>query len=83
MANLWNFRQFYQAFPSEQILYALRRELSWSHWRLLMRLENPAARDFYIREAADHAWSTRTLGQTLALDIQSEYVAHLRLEPCA
>jgi hypothetical protein len=31
VANLWNFRQFYQAFPSEEMLYTLCRELSWSH----------------------------------------------------
>lgn len=30
-ANVWNFRQFYLTYPSEEILYTLRRELSWSH----------------------------------------------------
>lgn len=34
-ANVWNFRQFYLAYPSEEILDTLRRELSWSHHRLL------------------------------------------------
>jgi hypothetical protein len=38
-ANLWNFRQFYQTFPEEKKLYALRRELSWTHYRLIMRVE--------------------------------------------
>jgi len=40
-ANVWNFRQFYLTYPSENILYTLRRELSWSHYRLIMRIENP------------------------------------------
>lgn len=34
-ANIWNFRQFYLTHPSEEILYTLRRELSWSHYRLI------------------------------------------------
>jgi len=33
-------------------------ELSWSHYRLLMQVENPAAREWYMREAADQNWST-------------------------
>ncbi len=46
--SLWNYRQFYQAFP---ILSAVRRELTWTHYRLLMRVENPNARSFYEEEA--------------------------------
>ena len=44
VANLRNFRQFYLTFPDAGKHYALRSELSWTHWRLLMRVENPAAR---------------------------------------
>ena len=39
VANLWNFRQFYVEFPTEEKLYSLRRELTWTHWRLVMRVE--------------------------------------------
>ncbi|MBN2443260.1 MAG: DUF1016 domain-containing protein, partial [Spirochaetales bacterium] len=39
VANLWNFRQFYQTFPEKEILYTLCRELSWSHLRLIMRVD--------------------------------------------
>jgi predicted nuclease of restriction endonuclease-like (RecB) superfamily len=42
-------------------LQALRRELSWTHYRLLMRVEDEAARNYYMNEAADQNWSTRTL----------------------
>ena len=55
-SNLWNMRRFYQTFP---ILDALRRELSWTHYRLLMRVENENARNFYIEECAKSNWSTR------------------------
>lgn len=64
-SNLWNFRQFYLAFPGQGSrspkLYALRRELTWTHYRLLMRVEKPTARDWYLKEAADQNWSTRAL----------------------
>jgi len=66
VANLWNFRQFYLVFPSSEKLYALRRELTWTHYRLIMRVENAAARDYYIREAAEQGWNTRQLERNIA-----------------
>ena len=44
VANLKNMRQFYLTFPNG---YALRSELSWTHYRLLMRVENEKARNFF------------------------------------
>lgn len=52
LANLKNFRQFYLTFPDAGKSYALRSLLTWTHWRLVMRVENPAACDYYIRETA-------------------------------
>jgi predicted nuclease of restriction endonuclease-like (RecB) superfamily len=66
VANLWNFRQFYLTFPDAGKLYALRRELTWTHWRLVMRIETEAARDYYIRECAEQAWSSRRLEREIA-----------------
>ena len=57
-ANLFNMRQFYLTFPK---FYALRRELSWTHYRILMRIENDDARDYYFNECAEAKWSTRVL----------------------
>lgn len=54
-------REFYLTFPDFEKSYALRSQLTWSHYRLIMRLDKPQARDFYIREAADQQWSTRQL----------------------
>ena len=58
VANLKNMRQFYLTFPNS---YALRSELSWTHYRLLMRVENENARQFYMEEAVKSQWSTRQL----------------------
>lgn len=44
-----------------QIPGILRRELSWTHYRLLMRVENPDARNYYLEETIAQNWSTRAL----------------------
>jgi len=62
--NLKYFRQFYQAFPAQTasgIRHTLCDQLAWSHYRLLMRVEKPAARAWYLKEAADQNWSVRAL----------------------
>ena len=56
--NLRNMRQFYLTFPKR---YALRSELSWTHYRILMRIESTAARDYYFNECVASKWSTRIL----------------------
>lgn len=57
-SNLWNMRAFFLAFP---ILDAVRRELSWTHYRLLLRIDDPQKRSFYEIECAKGNWSTREL----------------------
>jgi len=44
----------------------LRPELSWTHYRLLLRVENPQARDWYMREAAEAGWSSRALERQIS-----------------
>lgn len=56
--NLWNMIRFYRSFP---ILDALRQELSWTHYRILLRVEEAPAREFYLQECVDGNWSTRQL----------------------
>ena len=57
-SNLWNMRKFYLTYP---ILDAVRRELSWTHYRILIRVEKPQARSFYEIECVKNNWSTREL----------------------
>lgn len=58
VTNLKYMRQFYLMFPNS---HALRDELSWTHYRLLIKVENDNAREFYMQEAAKSQWSTRQL----------------------
>ncbi len=56
--NLRNMRQFYNCFPIRSTLCS---ELSWSHYRLIMRVDNPQARLWYTEESAKANWSVRAL----------------------
>ena len=51
-------RQFYRTFP---IANALRSQLSWTHYRLLIRIDNQDKREFYIAEATKNNWTARQL----------------------
>lgn len=64
-ANLWNFRQFYLTFPNQDILYTACRELTWSHLRLIMRVDNPKAQEYYCNEVREQGWSVRQLQRNI------------------
>ena len=62
--NLRNMRGFYQAFPKWN---AVRTELSWTHYRALIRIENPKARLWYMEEAIHQNWSARALERQISV----------------
>lgn len=64
VSNLRNMRRFYQAFP---IRDAVRLELGWTHYRTLLRVENPSAREWYLREAISQNWSSRALERQIGV----------------
>ena len=61
--ELRKMRQFYLTF---QIRDTLRPELTWSHYRRLISVENAQARLWYMNEAADGVWSTRQLDRQIS-----------------
>ncbi|MCD7892174.1 MAG: PDDEXK nuclease domain-containing protein [Erysipelotrichaceae bacterium] len=58
ISNLRNMRRFFLTYPKQDTLCP---ELSWSHYRLLMRVEDSNARSFYTNEAVKSGWSVRQL----------------------
>ena len=48
------------------VIQLLRPELSWTHYRMLIQVENATARNYYMNEAADHNWSTRVLERQIS-----------------
>jgi predicted nuclease of restriction endonuclease-like (RecB) superfamily len=63
VSNLRYMRLFYNAFP---IRDALRHELSWTHYRTLLRVESYSARQWYMNEAASQGWTTRSLERQIS-----------------
>ena len=57
-SNLRNMRSFYITFP---IRDTLCHELSWSHYRLLLRQEVEQKRTYYLNEAVENNWNVRDL----------------------
>lgn len=59
--NLFNMIRFAEAFPDERIVHALRAQLSWTHFRSIIYMDDPLKRDFYAEMCRIERWSTRTL----------------------
>jgi DUF1016 N-terminal domain len=70
--NLHNMVKFYQTFPIVQTVSA---QLSWSHYLLLLKVEDTTARNWYIQESAAANWSVRALER----QINSHYYERLLL----
>ena len=64
--NLWYFKQFYLCFPDWQIVNACVHNLKWTHIRSILRVSDPKARLWYLQEASQQMWSTRTLDRNVA-----------------
>lgn len=61
-SNLRYMRLFYQTFKN---CNTLRHELTWSHYRMMIRVKDETARNWYMNEAANQTWSTRQLNRLL------------------
>lgn len=57
--------RFAEVFPEEEIVYALRRQLSWTHLRMLIFMEDPLKRNFYIEMCKLEKWSSRQLQERI------------------
>lgn len=63
--NLRRMIQFYQVFPDFQIVATLSRQLSWSHFTLLIPIKDELQREFYAQMCRIENWSVRTLKQKI------------------
>lgn len=81
--NLWYFLRFYRAYP--QIVYTPSKQfdslLSWTHYRVLLGVEDPKARKWYTQEAASQNWSVRTLDRNISTQYYHRLLASGVKEP--
>ncbi|MCM1558367.1 MAG: PDDEXK nuclease domain-containing protein [Butyrivibrio sp.] len=61
--NLQQMKKFYVLFPNTN---ALRSQLTWTHYRALLRIENDEARNWYMEECIRSAWSSRQLERQIS-----------------
>ena len=66
--NLQMMRKFYLTFPNTN---ALRSQLSWTHYRLLMKVADEKARNYYLEETVKSAWSSRQLERQINSSFQT------------
>lgn len=59
--NLFNMIRFAEVFPDERIVHALSTQLTWTHFREIIYLDNSLQRDFYAEMCRIERWNTRTL----------------------
>ena len=67
--NLYYFKQFYETFP--EIFHtpcgkSLITNLSWSHFRTLLQVDDPVAREWYINECVSQSWAVKTLQRNIS-----------------
>lgn len=75
--SLAYYRQLYLCYPDWEILHTRVQNLSWSHMKVLLRVDDPVAREWYMRESAKQMWSQRTLDRNVA----SQYYYRLLSSP--
>ena len=71
-SNLRYMRQFYMAFPNCD---ALSHNLTWTHYKKIIKFTNPLSREYYAREAAEGNWSTRQLERQIATQYYERLLA--------
>lgn len=76
--ELRKMRQFYLTFQNRD---TLRPELTWSHYRRLISVEDEQARHWYMNEAADGVWSTRQLDRQISTLYYERLLASKEKEP--
>ena len=76
--NLRNMRQFYICFPIWQTLSA---KLSWSHYTLLLRIENTNAREWYAKESISSNWSVRALERQIGTFYYERIISSKEKQP--
>ena len=78
--NLRNMRQFYASFPIWQSVTA---RLSWTHYTLLLRIENEQARDWYMEESVRSNWSVRALERQIGTHYYERLLSSKEKKPVA
>ena len=76
--SLEQYRRFYLSFKDMKITNACVRNLTWTHLRIIMREATPEGRQWYMKEASEQMWSTRTLDRNVSTQYYGRMMASQR-----
>ena len=76
--SLEQYRRFYLSFKDMEITHACVRNLTWTHFRIIMREATPEGRLWYMKEASEQMWSTRTLERNVSTQYYGRMMASQR-----
>lgn len=74
--NLDYYRKFYLSFPNIEIVNTCVHNLDWSHFRRIMSVANPQARQWYVKIADEQMWSVRTLDRNISTQYYERTLAN-------
>ena len=75
--NLEYFRQFYLCFNDLEIVNTRVHNLTWSHFRTIIQVADPKAREWYAKEASEQMWSVRTLNRNIGTQYYGRRMASI------
>jgi len=82
--NLWRMKQFYETYQDDEKLAALRRELSWTHNKIIFgRCKTPQEREFYLQAALTEKLSSRELERQIDASLFERSMLAPKLSPLA
>ena len=67
--------------PKNEVFYLVFSKLSWTHIRQIMRVKNMDARNYYIKESVNNAWSVETLDRNIATQYYERLLLSHAKEP--
>ena len=79
--SLYNFRLFYEKFSEPKNFSTVWRNLTWSHYKLIMRVTSKTARDWYCDESSRLDWDTRTLQRNIGTQYYERLISSQIKEP--
>ncbi len=79
--SLYNFRMFYERFTEPEKFSTVWRILTWSHYKLIMRVPQKETREWYCNESVSQNWDTRTLDRNISTQYYERLVSSQIKEP--
>lgn len=79
--SLYNYRQFYDTFNDPEKFSTVWRILTWSHYKLIMRVPSEKAREWYCNETVKESWDVRTLNRNISTQYFERLLASQAKEP--